>query len=519
MHKEKGKVWLVGAGPGDPGLLTLRGRSVLEEAQVVVYDALVSPQILNMIPADAEKIFAGKRAGHHFLKQEETNRVLLEEAQKGKRVVRLKGGDPFLFGRGGEELELLSQNGIPFEIVPGITSAFAVPAYNGIPVTHRDYCSSVHVITGHKRQDQSYDIDFKALVRAGGTLVFLMGITALGDICSGLLMAGMHPDTPAAVLSRGTTARQTRISATLGTLAEACSNQKVITPAVIAVGDVCKLSERFSWYEKRPLAGIRILVTRPRELSSHLAELLRKEGAEVLEVPAIAVKPVENRETVDKAVNDLKAHCYDWVVFTSPSGVRIFLDQLLAEEDIRILAGVKIAVIGRGSEKALRTYGLKADFVPSVYDGETLGRELARICGEDSRILIPRAAVGSRELVEELEKCSHSVTDLATYDTVYTAPDTYDLGRLFADDEIDYVVFTSASTVRGFERAAAGVDFGRVQAVCIGKQTQAAAAGLGMKTVTSKEATLESLVQAVKDAAAIYPEKHEQTKAAGMRGE
>lgn len=200
-----GKVWLVGAGPGDVGLMTLKGREVLSQAEVVVYDALVSDGVLGLIPDGAKRVFAGKRSGYHFLKQEETNRVLLEEALAGRRVVRLKGGDPFVFGRGGEELELLVQHGIPFEIVPGVTSAFAVPAYNGIPVTHRDYCSSVHVVTGHRRADHSYDIDFEALVRTKGTLVFLMGIAALPDLMDGLLAAGMDPDMPAAVLERGTT--------------------------------------------------------------------------------------------------------------------------------------------------------------------------------------------------------------------------------------------------------------------------------------------------------------------------
>lgn len=503
MQEEYGKVWLVGAGPGDPGLLTLQGKSVLENAQVVVYDALVSPQILSMIPADAKKIFAGKRAGHHFLKQEETNRILLEEARRGNRVVRLKGGDPFLFGRGGEELQLLAENHIPFEVVPGITSAFAVPAYNGIPVTHRDYSSSVHVITGHKKQDHSYDIDFTALAQTGGTLIFLMGIAAMPDICTGLLAAGMDPDTPAALLSRGTTARQKRILATLGTLQEECSKHLVKTPAIIVFGNACALSEQYSWYENRPLAGVRVVVTRPRELSSRLAQLLHREGAEVLEIPTIAVRAAVDPGPVLKALQELKDHHYDWMVFTSPSGVRFFLDQLLSDMDIRVLAGVRIAVIGQGSEKALQKYGLRADFIPTVYDGQTLGKELAGVCKSGERILIPRASIGNRELVEELEKNKEiRITDLAVYDTVYESPDTFSLVQLLQDREIDYVVFTSASTVRGFVKAAEGADFGQVQAVCIGNQTRMAAAEYGMKTFTAEKATLEALVQAVKDCAA-----------------
>ena len=253
-EEKKGKVWLVGAGPGDPGLLTLKGRDVLQSADVVVYDALVSQGILDLIPKNARLIFAGKRSGNHFLPQEETNRVLLEEALAGNRVVRLKGGDPFLFGRGGEELELLVEYGVPFEIVPGITSAIAVPAYNGIPVTHRDYCSSVHIITGHRRRDHSYDIDFDALVRAKGTLVFLMGIAALPEICRGLLAAGMDPDMPAAVLEKGTTPEQHRISASVGTLEDVCAAVEVQMPAIIMVGKVCSLADSFSWFENAHLS-------------------------------------------------------------------------------------------------------------------------------------------------------------------------------------------------------------------------------------------------------------------------
>ena len=244
-----GKVWLVGAGPGDPGLLTIKGRDVLQNADVVVYDALISPEILGMIPGHTRRIFAGKRSGNHFLPQEETNRVLLDEALAGNNVVRLKGGDPFLFGRGGEELELLAENGVPFEVVPGVTSAFAVPAYNGIPVTHRDYCSSVHIVTGHRRKDHSIDIDFEALVRTKGTLIFLMGIAALADLCSGLLNAGMDPDMPAAVLEKGTTKEQRRIAATVGTLETACKEACVQTPAILIVGKVCELADTFSWFE------------------------------------------------------------------------------------------------------------------------------------------------------------------------------------------------------------------------------------------------------------------------------
>ena len=248
-----GKVWLVGAGPGDIGLFTLKGAAVLQQADVVVYDSLVGEGVLAKIPEYARLINVGKRANHHTMVQEDINKVLLEEAEKGNKVVRLKGGDPFLFGRGGEELELLSENGIPYEIVPGVTSPISVPAYNGIPVTHRDFCSSLHIITGHKRAGQEYDIDFKALTQTKGTLVFLMGIAALEDICKGLLAGGMDPDMPAAVLQKGTTAGQKRVVATVGTLKEEVDRQGIETPAIIVVGKVCSLpgTRNFLWQAGR----------------------------------------------------------------------------------------------------------------------------------------------------------------------------------------------------------------------------------------------------------------------------
>ena len=498
-----GKVWLVGAGPGDAGLLTIRGKQVLEQADVVVYDALVGTGVLQYIPNSAKIIFAGKRSGKHYLKQEETNQVLLEEAQKGNRVVRLKGGDPFVFGRGGEELELLAENHIPFEIVPGVTSAFAVPAYQGIPVTHRDYCSSVHIITGHRRADHTYDIDFDALVQSKGTLIFLMGIAAMPELVKGLLMAGMDPETPAAVLEKGTTAGQRRISSTLASLEEECIRQNVQTPAIIIVGEVCSLAETFSWYEKRPLAGVSVIVTRPKESVSGLSAMLREKGAEVLELPAIETIPIQDNEDISDAMNRLSGHFYDWIVFTSPAGVRIFMEKLLKKHDVRTLGGVKIASIGQGTEKALNAFGLKADFLPSVYDGATLGKELAAICGPGEKLLIARAAIGNPQLVEALEQtASFEVTDLAIYDTVYASSRIIDEKALLESGQIDFAVFTSASTVKGFTSGIGEMDYSRIKAICIGKQTEAAAKAFGMRTFVAEKATLASLTDCVEQTAA-----------------
>ncbi|RHQ91714.1 uroporphyrinogen-III C-methyltransferase [Ruminococcus sp. AF21-42] len=493
-----GKVWLVGAGPGDIGLFTLKGEAVLQQADVVVYDSLVGEGVLARIPEHARLINVGKRASHHTMVQEDINKVLLEEAQKGNKVVRLKGGDPFLFGRGGEELELLSENGISYEIVPGVTSPISVPAYNGIPVTHRDFCSSLHIITGHKRAGQTYDIDFRALTQTKGTLVFLMGIAALEDICKGLLNGGMDPDMPAAVLQKGTTAGQKRVVATVSTLNAEVDRQGIETPAIIVVGKVCSLADRFAWYEKLPLAGWKVLVTRPRQHISKTADLLRKKGAEVLELPSICTVPVEDNSRLYEAFEKLAA--YQWIIFTSPVGVEIFFDEMDRKEmDVRSLGQAKIAVIGEGTKKKLKEHHLLADFMPSVYDGETLGTELAKELQGDEKILIPRAEAGNKKLTELLEQTGAKVDDIATYTTCYEKSRLIDEKKEFETGSVDCVVFTSASTVRGFVEGTPGLDYTSVKAACIGKQTKAAADAYGMQTRMAKKATIESLIELVEE--------------------
>ena len=493
-----GKVWLVGAGPGDIGLFTLKGEAVLQQADVVVYDSLVGEGVLARIPEHARLINVGKRASHHTMVQEDINKVLLEEAQKGNKVVRLKGGDPFLFGRGGEELELLSENGISYEIVPGVTSPISVPAYNGIPVTHRDFCSSLHIITGHKRAGQTYDIDFRALTQTKGTLVFLMGIAALEDICKGLLNGGMDPDMPAAVLQKGTTAGQKRVVATVSTLNAEVDRQGIETPAIIVVGKVCSLADRFAWYEKLPLAGWKVLVTRPRQHISKTADLLRKKGAEVLELPSICTVPVEDNSRLYEAFEKLAA--YQWIIFTSPVGVEIFFDEMDRKEmDVRSLGQAKIAVIGEGTKKKLKEHHLLADFVPSVYDGETLGTELAKELQGDEKILMPRAEAGNKKLTELLEQTGAKVDDIATYTTCYEKCRLIDEKKEFETGSVDCVVFTSASTVKGFVEGTPGLDYTSVKAACIGKQTKAAADAYGMQTRMAKKATIESLIELVEE--------------------
>lgn len=493
-----GKVWLVGAGPGDAALMTLKGRKVLEEADVIVYDSLVGDALLSGLPYGARLINVGKRSSHHTMPQEEINRLLLDEALKGNKVVRLKGGDPFLFGRGGEELELLAENHIDYEVVPGVTSALAVPEYNGIPVTHRGFTSSLHIVTGHKRAGKDYDIDFGALVRTKGTLIFLMGVSSLREICSGLMNAGMAGETPAALLEKGTTAHQKRILATVGNLADEVERRGAETPGIIVIGQVCQLADRFSWYESLPLGGWKVVLTRPAGMISRMAEKLRMAGAEVLELPSVETVSREPCPELEEALGRIGE--YRWLVLTSPTGVKVLRKNMeRLRMDVRSLAPVRIAVIGKGTERELRKIGVYPDMIPTRFDGDTLGEELAMQISSGDRVLIPRASAGNQELVRFLEKAGASVDDVATYDTVPARRGVVDEKDLFSRGEIDCAVFTSASTVRGFVQATEDIDLSKVKAACIGRQTEAAAAGYGMETYVAEEATMDSLLKLICD--------------------
>ena len=491
-----GKVWLVGAGPGDPQLITIKGKEVLNDAQVVVYDALVGQGILAMIPNDARCINAGKHAGNHLIPQEEINRIVCNEALKGQRVVRLKGGDPYLFGRGGEEAEYLRKKGIDFEVVPGITSAIAVPAYNGIPVTHRDFASSVHLITAHKKEGEELNIDFKSLAALGGTYVFLMGVSALHDIMEGLLGAKMSPDMPAAILFRGTTREQRKIIATISTLEERVNKQGALTPAVIVVGEVCSLSDSLSWAEKFPLFGQKILVTRPKSRSGKLAKNLRALGADIVEIPSIKLIPTENKD-FDSALSNID-DC-SWIVFTSPAGVEIFFDKLKAVSlDVRRLHNTKFAVIGAGTGRELFKRGIIADFVPDIYDTEYLAKGLVGKLSKSDKVMIPRAALGNEILTKILGESGAELLDLPVYDTVAESHDWLDLDKMIEKRDMDFVTFTSASTVHNFVKLASKTeDFSSLMGICIGRQTDEAARGYGFKTIVSENATIESMCECV----------------------
>ena len=499
------KVWIAGAGPGDARLLTVRARQLLDEADVIVYDALISTEILSLIPPGKELVHVGKRSGHHLMPQEEINTILLKEAQKGKRVLRLKGGDPFVFGRGGEELELLASRGVPFEVIPGITSAAAVPAYAGIPVTHRDYTSSFHVITGHPRKGGVSRIDYQALVKAGGTLIFLMGITSMESILKGLMEAGIDKDTPAAVLEKGTLAKQRQVVSTVSCLFGEAAKAQIGTPAVIVVGDVCLLAEQFHWAGDRPLGGREFLLTRPRQSMSGLAAKLRELGAQVIELPAVRTVTIDPNPVLGQALRELAGWSGErWLVFTSPTGVCTFFSQMMKMGmDIRDLCAglnpVKFAAIGTGTEKALHGFGVFADLVPDVYCARSLGEELAHTVAPGGYVMAVRAREGSDELFPPLWAAGIHAADIPLYETLYETYGTLKekISSMLWSGEIDGVTFTSVSTVKGFVRAVPLPHYRGIRAICIGEQTAAEARKYGMQIQTSREASIDSMAELI----------------------
>lgn len=479
-----GKVWLVGAGPGDPGLLTLRGKEALEAADAVVFDRLAGDGILSFIPENAERIDVGKEGGHHPVPQREIEEILVREARAGKKVVRLKGGDPFVFGRGGEEIEALNKAGIPYEVVPGVTSAIAAPSAAGIPVTHRGLSASLHIITAHTKEGGIADLDYDALARLGGTLVFLMGASSVPSICKALLERGVSPETPAAAVENGTTARQRLIECRLADFEKKCSDEGLHSPAVIVVGEVAALGSQFAWKRFLPLSGMKILVTRPRARAGRLSAMLKDEGAEVVEFPCIAT------ETIKSDIPYLGG--FSWIGFTSVTGVESFFELMRdAQRDIREVGKAKFAAIGKSTADALESCGLIVSYMPDVYDGASLAEGLSGLVKKGEKLLMLRAKEGSRELTERLERSGVDFTETAVYETKYE-------NGGFVPTDIDAALFTSASTVRGF--VASCPDLKPKYACCIGRQTAEEARRLGFANIRAAEkATLESLIKTVED--------------------
>ena len=456
-----------------------------------MFDRLVNEDILGLIPETAERVNVGKENNHHPVPQDQINEILVRLAKEGKNVVRLKGGDCYLFGRGGEECEYLLENGVPFRVIPGVTSALAAPAFAGIPVTHRDFCSSVHIVTAHARAGKPLQIDFDSLVRAGGTLVFLMGLTALEQVMDGLLAAQIAPDMPAAVIENGTRGNQRKVVATVSDLAPQVRAAGLKSPALIIVGRVCTLSDKLDWFTPLPLHGKTVVVTRPRERAGTLAARLHERGANVIEAPCIETVP----RTDVQPLADALAQPHDWAVFTSPAGVHAAVQALRAlGRDLRALYGMRLAAIGRGTADALAAYGLAADLVPGQYDGAHLADALLAAMPQGGAALLLRAAAGGRILPEKLVAAGVTVTDVPIYDTVYRCAKADELRALLDRGEADVVTFTSMSTVEGFVQAVGAADYTGFTALCIGEQTAQAARKYHMNVKIAENATIDAMI-------------------------
>jgi uroporphyrinogen III methyltransferase/synthase len=499
MKGNNGMVIMVGAGPGDPGLITLKGWECLKHADVVVYDFLANPRLLEFAGNEAEIIYVGKQGGKHTASQEQINQILIDKAKKGKRVVRLKGGDPFIFGRGGEEAEALVRAGVAFEVVPGVTSAVAVPAYAGIPLTHRDYTSSVALITGHEdpTKDKSA-IDWEKLAAGRGTLVFLMGVGQLGAIADRLTRAGRDPKSPVAVIRWGTTPDQETLVADLETVGARAREKGMKAPAIIVVGDVVKLRDGLNWFETKPLFGKRILVTRTRAQASMLSQLLLKQGAEPIEVPTIEIVPCPSYEELDAALKNLTE--FDWLIFTSANGVNHFFKRMDAwGRDARGLSGCKVCAIGPATAQMLLEKGIKADLVPQDYRAEGIIAELEAKIAINSRVLIVRAEQARDILPDSLQELGAEVTVAPAYRTVQPELETAKIKKLFKEEGADVVTFTSSSTVTNLANILGRQDFPKllkkVTVACIGPITAATAKELGVESqIVCQEYTIPALV-------------------------
>ena len=457
MSAGTGIVYLVGAGPGDPGLATVRATELIARADVILYDRLVSTRLLDCARADAQVVYVGKEPGSHTMSQDEINRLLVEHGKSGRIVVRLKGGDPFVFGRGGEEAEALAEAGVPFEVVPGVTAGVAAPAYAGIPVTHRDEASAVAFVTAHEdpgKHDSA--IDWAALAAFPGTLVFYMGVGSLPTLAAELQRHGRDPGEPAAVVERGTLPRQRTVSGTLADNAERAADAHVRPPAVTVVGRVAALRERLAWFERAPLHGKRVAVTRARAQASGLAADLQRLGAEIVEVPAIRIQPRIDSADVLSALRRLAAKEFEVVCVTSPNGAALLFAGLAGVElDARALGGVTVAAIGPGTAAALRAGGVVADIVPERSIAESLAAELIASGIRGKHVLVARAAEARDVLPDQLQDAGAEVEVVALYETVREQLDMTQLEQLAG---ADYITFTSSSTVRFLLESIGGAD-------------------------------------------------------------
>jgi uroporphyrinogen III methyltransferase/synthase len=498
-----GTVYLVGAGPGDAGLLTLRGAELLQRADVVVYDALVNADLLRLAPKSAEVIFGGKRSRDHAIPQEELNQLLVTKARQGKTVVRLKGGDPYIFGRGGEEAEELLEGGVPFEVVPGISSVVAAPNYAGIPLTHREHCSSFTVITGHEDPSkETTALDYELLARLPGTKVILMGVERIREIAEALVASGADPATPVGMVQWGTTGKQRSLEGTLSNIAQRVAETKFAAPAVTVIGSVVGLRQKLNWFERRPLFGRRVVVTRTREQASDLSRRLAELGADVLEIPTIKIQPPDDPHPLVDALQGLGE--YDWAVFTSPNGVVAFFDYFFkAYDDVRALGNLRFAAVGPVTAAKLREMHLKVDVTPEQFVAKKIASALsAHESIENLRLLLPRAQVANAELPKALEEMGAIVDDVPVYKTVPETEDVNGASAVLQATGADWITFTSSSTVEHFHARFPLPEllkkFPQTRLASIGPETTKSIAALGLQpAVEARPHTIDGLVKSL----------------------
>jgi len=497
-----GKVYLIGAGPGDPALVTLRAVECLKLAEVIVYDHLANEAIMEHARPDAERIYAGKKGGCHAMPQEAINQLLVDKARSGKIVARLKGGDPYIFGRGSEEASFLFENGLPFEVVPGITSAAAAPAYAGIPLTDRRYTAAVSLITGHEDPTKSESgINWEKVATATGTLVFLMGVKNLPGIVDNLIKHGRPRETPAAIIQQGTTPSQKTVTGTLADIVELAGMANIKPPSIILVGGVVNLRDKLNWFETRPLFGRRIIVTRAREQASGFLAKLQELGADAIAFPTIETAPPDSWEPLDKAISRLSR--YHWIVFTSVNGVIYFHERLYNSGlDARAFAHAKLAAIGPATARALQDRGLKPDLVPEEYRAEAVVEGMKDRLGPGVRILIPRAKKAREVLPLELQKTGAEVDVIPAYQTLLPQDRRPEVEALLKEGKVDLITFTSSSTVTNFAQMFPGRKPAEllkgVTVACIGPITARTARDMGLEThVQPEKYTINGLVEAI----------------------
>ena len=487
--------YLVGAGPGDPGLITRRGLELIRSCDVLLYDRLVSPALLDEAPDEAERIFVGKTPGAVSTPQASIDALIVEHARAQRRVVRLKGGDPFVFGRGADEGQALAAAGIPFEIVPGVSAAVAVPAYAGIPVTHGGVASSFAVVTAHESGSRPGSDDrFLALARGAETLVMLMGVSALGDTVQKLREAGRPDDEPVAFVERGTTTQQRTLVATLATAVDVAAREQVTSPTTVVVGQVVRLREALNWFESLPLFGKRVVVTRPSRADRSLDRGLTALGAEVIAAPTISIEPPADWSDLDAAIVRLSRGDYDWVVFSSVNAVDHFFDYLLVTGDARAFGTTKVAAVGPATERRLRDFGVRADLMPPIHTGVATATEMGPGTGN---VLVPRSEQGLPDLIAELQRLGWSTDEVTTYSSLPAVPETSALEQLRTGG-FDVVTFASPSAVEGFVKVAGDVLTDDHLVVTIGPSTSERATALGLKVgLEARPHTTDGLISAL----------------------